>query len=44
MKQTKIKEYYDELYLIDEYEANFNPTTRSKQRKEKLLKLIKNIE
>ena len=44
MKQTKIKEYYDELHLIEEFESNFNITTRSRQRREKLLKLIKNIE
>jgi hypothetical protein len=43
-RQTKIREYYNELQLIDEFEANSNPTTMSKQRKIKLLKLIKNIE
>jgi|TARA_B110000444_G_scaffold25544_1_gene21122 hypothetical protein len=44
MKQTKIKEYYDELHLIEEFESNFNITTRSRQRREKLLKLLNTLQ
>ena len=46
MKFTRINknefaEFYRELQAIDEFEANFRITTRSKQRREKLLNIIK---
>lgn len=31
---------YNELRMIDEFEANFNPTNESKKRKEELLKQL----
>lgn len=31
---------YNELAMIDEFEANFNPTNESKKRKEELLKQL----
>ena len=45
MKFTRINknefvEFYKELQAIDEFEANFRITTRSKQRREKLLNII----
>ena len=45
MKFTRINknefaEFYRELQAIDEFEANFRITTRSKQRREKLLNII----
>jgi len=39
---NKIKEYYEELQLIEEFESNYRITTRSRNRREKLLKLINN--
>ena len=45
MKLTRINkdefaEFYRELQAIDEFESNFRITTRSKQRREKLLNII----
>ena len=36
----KLKEIYKELQLIEEFEANFNPTKKSKQRKLELLSIL----
>ena len=37
IKINNMKEIYKELQLIEEFEANFNPTKESKARKEYLL-------
>ena len=37
IKINNMKEIYKELQLIEEFEANFNPTKESKERKEYLL-------
>tara|TARA_R100000951_G_scaffold110973_1_gene109457 strand:+ start:496 stop:621 length:126 start_codon:yes stop_codon:yes gene_type:complete len=39
---NKLNKIYEELQAIDEFEANFRITTRSKQRREKLLNIINN--
>ena len=36
----KLEEIYKELQLIEEFEANFNPTKESKQRKLELLSIL----
>ena len=36
----KLKEIYKELQLINEFEANFNPTKESKERKEYLMYVL----
>jgi len=36
-----MQEIYKELQLIEEFEANFNPTKESKARKEYLLNKLK---
>lgn len=43
-KELKLINAIDELQLIEEFEANYNPTTRSKQRKEKLFKLLNTLQ
>ena len=40
--KDEFAEFYRELQAIDEFEANFRITTRSKQRREKLLNIINN--
>ena len=40
IKINNMKEIYKELQLIEEFEANFNPTKESKERKEYLLNKI----
>jgi hypothetical protein len=35
-----IKEIYQELQLIDEYHANFNPTDASRERMRELIEMI----
>ena len=37
IKINNMQEIYEELQLIEEFEANFNPTKESKERKEYLL-------
>ena len=37
IKTNNMQEIYQELQLIEEFEANFNPTEESKARKEYLL-------
>jgi hypothetical protein len=36
-----MNELYQELQLIDEFEANFNPTKQSKKRKLEILGMLK---
>ena len=36
-----MNELYEELQCIDEFEANYNPTTRSKKRKLEILGKLK---
>ena len=41
IKTNNMQEIYKELQLIEEFEANFNPTKESKARKEYLLNKLK---
>ncbi len=36
-----IKEIYNELQMINEFHANFNPNNKSRERKKELLSMLK---
>jgi hypothetical protein len=38
-----MNELYKELQCIDEFEANYNPTTRSKKRKLEINQILKTL-
>ena len=38
-----MNELYEELQYIDEFEANYNPTTRSKKRKLEINEILKTL-